>query len=73
MNSVKLARYEAGMSISSVAKQTGIDRATLSRYENGVRVPTAERAKTLADLYEVSVAELLGLDGDRQTSRGEAA
>ena len=61
MNAVKLARYEKGETLTAVADATGIAVSTLSGYENDLRVPTAEKAKVLADYYGVTVVELLGL------------
>lgn len=43
---------------AEVSEATGIDRAKLSRYENGLVVPTDKDKIALAAYYGVSVGEL---------------
>lgn len=63
MNRLRLLRFERGLEMAEVASKTGITRQTLSRIESGETAhPSASTAKALADFYEISVAELLGVD-----------
>lgn len=62
MNRIRLMRYERGLSAKDVVEGSGISHMTLARLESGDTQPSAPIAKALADFYEVSVAELLGID-----------
>lgn len=42
------------------AKRIGLQPAALSHFENGIRVPSFENLRKLADFYAVSVDYLLG-------------
>lgn len=65
MNRLKLLRFERGLTLEAVAEATGVGRQTLMRLERGdTTKPSAPTVKALADFYEVSVSELLGLDED---------
>lgn len=55
-------RRERGFTQSDVAGQLHIVRQTLSKWEKGISVPDAEMLVRLAELYGVSVGELLGAD-----------
>ncbi|MDO9484934.1 MAG: XRE family transcriptional regulator [Actinomycetota bacterium] len=56
---LKAVRIEKGASLAQVADLTGISSSTLSRLEAGLRRPTLELLLTLAQTYEVSLAELV--------------
>ena len=43
----------------AVMRQTGIEQALLSKYENGSRTPPTETAIRLADFYGVSLDYML--------------
>lgn len=60
MNRLALLRYERGLTLSQVAEGAGVHIRTLNKAEDG-DTPTAPVAKRLADFYEVSVAEVLGV------------
>lgn len=66
MNSVKLARYRAGVSVKAAAEKTGIPAATIYRWERGTTPPPAEAAKALAVFYGTTVDILLGVAGPDQ-------
>lgn len=59
---IKKARIDYGLSQSEVAKITGIPRSSISKYENGAIQPDIEKLGMLAELYEVSVDWLLGIN-----------
>lgn len=60
MNNLKLLRNRNGMLQEDVAKYLGLTRPAYSHYETGKRIPDAEILEKLADLYEVSIDELMG-------------
>lgn len=58
-------RIERGMSQYDIEKATGIDRTTISAYENGIREPSMNNLNKLADLYLVSLDYLCGRTNKR--------
>lgn len=63
MNRYELRRYEVGLSRADVAAQSGVPERTIRALESGqVSKPAARTAKALADVYGVTVADLLGVD-----------
>lgn len=50
--SLAAARVNADMTMEDVAKSIGISKTTLVNWENGVTVPTADKAEALAVLYK---------------------
>ena len=59
---IKLYRENKNMTQSEVAEMLGVKSATISKYEAGLLEPNIESLKKLAELYEVSVDELLKED-----------
>ena len=57
---LKIYRKKRGYTQEEVAEQLHIVRQTLSKWENGISVPDADLLVKLAQLYDVSVNELLG-------------
>jgi transcriptional regulator with XRE-family HTH domain len=57
---LRKARERKRYSQVAVAKHTGINNKSLSRYEADGTEPDADTLKKLAELYEVSVDSLLG-------------
>jgi Helix-turn-helix. len=60
---LKKARKDSGYRQQQIEDITGINRTTLSRYENGEREPDIETLGLLADFYEVSLDWLVGTKG----------
>lgn len=60
-------RKRIGLTQQDVEDATGIDTATLSLYENHLRLPTVKNAKKLAKFYGFSWTELFkeGTDNDK--------
>lgn len=52
---LKRLRQERNISQKTVASYTGIDRTTISLYENNLREPSIKNACILADFYNVSL------------------
>lgn len=59
---LRSAREKKRLSQVEVYRRTGINNKTLSRYENDGTEPDADSLKKLAELYEVSVDFLLGVE-----------
>ena len=54
-------RKEKSLKKTEVAKGTGLDRSTVTNYENGKRDnPTAETLQRIADYFDVSIDYLTG-------------
>ncbi len=54
-----LVRFAAGASQSMVARDVHVDRATLSRIENGVTLPTPAQATRLEKVFGQRITTLL--------------
>ncbi len=57
---LKIYRKKCGYTQEEVAEQLHVVRQTLSKWEKGVSVPDADLLIRLANIYDVSVDELLG-------------
>lgn len=58
---IKQIRKEIGLTQEKVSDETGINRAKISKYENGSLEPNLEILGKLADYYEISTDWLLGI------------
>ena len=54
-NNLKKLRNQKGLTQLAVQMKTGIEQASLSKYENGERIPPTETLMLLADFYGVSM------------------
>ncbi|MCW0953225.1 helix-turn-helix domain-containing protein [Weissella ceti] len=61
-NNLGTLRYDSDWSQQYVGDAIGVSKMTISRWENGVEFPNKERQKQLADLFNVSVRDLMGLE-----------
>ncbi len=59
---IKLYRENKNMTQSEIADVLGVKPATVSKYESGTLEPNIESLKKLADLFEVSIDELIKED-----------
>lgn len=66
-------RKEAGLSQEEVAGRLFVSRQSVSKWENGQAEPGVENLKTLAQLYGVTVDELLGAPSAQQETPSEQA
>lgn len=62
---IKLLRKEKNLTQEELAEKIGVAKLTILRWENGDRVPKADKAQLLADFFGVSVEFLLGYDVPR--------
>ena len=59
---LKLYRENKNMTQTEVAEALGIKSATVSKYESGTLEPNIESLKKLAQLFDISIGELLNED-----------
>lgn len=57
------AMLKAGLSQTEVSERTGINPARVSRYANGLQVPSPQHLQLLAELLEAPAASLLHPEG----------
>jgi len=57
---IKTLRKQKGFSQEEVATRLNVVRQTVSKWEKGLSVPDADTTVRLADLFGVSVSELVG-------------
>lgn len=65
MNRYALLRYERGLTRKDLAAGSGVPERTLRSLETGDVRPSAPTAKALADFYDLSITELLGIDDEK--------
>ena len=58
---LRTLRQDAGLSGVEAARRAGMSQATISRFENGKRVPTADDVRTLGEVYGTPAATRRGL------------
>ena len=66
---IKAFRQKKGMTQEELASRLHVVRQTVSKWEKGLSVPDAELLIRLAEVLEVSVAQLLG--GEAETATEE--
>jgi putative transcriptional regulator len=59
---IKTIRKNKGMTQEELASQLHVTRQTISKWEKGLSVPDADMLSRMAEIFDVSVAELLGAD-----------
>ena len=59
---IQKLRMQNNMTQSKLANKLGIDRTTLAHYEMGKRTPGIDILWEIADIFGVSVDELIGRD-----------
>ncbi len=57
---IKEERNKNNMTQEFVAEQLGVSRQAVSKWESGTAFPSTSKLKALAELYHVSVDQLLG-------------
>ncbi|MCD7778931.1 MAG: helix-turn-helix domain-containing protein [Clostridiales bacterium] len=61
---IKELRESKGLTLPEAAEKLGINRGSLSRYENGIVEPSLSTAAKIAKFYSVSLDYLAGLSDD---------
>lgn len=64
---LKILRKTKGLSQEEVAIRLNVVRQTISKWEKGLSVPDADMLIRIAEIFEVSVSELLGSRLDNET------
>ena len=64
-DNIKTIRKNKGYSQEELASKLHVTRQTISKWENGQSEPGANILKELADLFEISVSELIDGDAER--------
>ena len=59
---IRWYRKELGLSQQYIAKKLHLSQGAISQWESGITKPPAEQLPALADLFGISVDELLGRD-----------
>ena len=60
------------MTQEQLADKLGVTRQTVSKWENNMSVPDADILSEMADVFDVSVSELLGYGADNGSTKGYA-
>lgn len=68
---IRILRKQKGMSQEIMAQQLNVVRQTVSKWEKGLSVPDAEMLIQVAELFEVSVNELLGTNIESEKKENE--
>lgn len=73
---IRAMRVNRGMSQAELAERIGKRRSAVGNYENGTREPDLDTIAALADVFRVSISDLVGdapADDTPQTNAPEAA
>lgn len=66
---LKQLRKSRGLSQEELAIRLNVVRQTISKWEKGISVPDADMLIKIADIFEVSVSELLGAKIDEKKNK----
>ena len=62
---IRSLRKAKGFSQAQMARKLHITQGAISQWENGITVPAADQLVTLAEVFEITVDELLGRDQEQ--------
>lgn len=65
-NNLKVLRTESGLTQKKLSEEINIPLRTLQNWETGIRNINPDKAKILADFFEVSVGYLLGFSEEKK-------
>lgn len=57
---IRELRIQNNMTQSKLADKLSIDRTTLTHYELGLRIPSLDILWEIADIFDISIDELVG-------------
>lgn len=60
-NAMLTARLRSGLTQSDVSAKTGINKVSISRYENNKRTPTLKNLNKLCECYKVTLCDIMEL------------
>ena len=64
-----MLRKKYGWSQEELAERLDISRQSVSKWETDSAIPDIEKLKLLAEIFEVSITELLGMECEEDTKR----
>ena len=64
-----MLRKKYGWSQEELAERLDISRQSVSKWETDCAIPDIEKLKLLAEIFEVSITELLGMECEEDTKR----
>lgn len=70
---LKSLRASKNLTQENLATKLGVTRQTISKWEKGISVPDADVLSQIADIFEVSVAELLGSEEKEEIKEDHVA
>ena len=62
-------RTKRSMTQEQLAEKIGVSRQSVSKWETDSAIPDIEKLKLLAEIFEVSITELLGMECEEDTKR----
>jgi AbrB family looped-hinge helix DNA binding protein len=65
-SNLRYLRNSSGMSQEQVAEQIGVSRQTIAKWENGESLPDILHCDALADLFDVSLNDLVRYDPEQE-------
>lgn len=65
---IKHYRKQAGLSQEKMAEKIGVSRQAITKWENGTGTPDIANLMAIADLFQISVDELLSNENQRKSS-----
>lgn len=65
LSGIQRARKAAGMTQDELASRLGVNRATISKYENGSICPSLGQLGSIAKILNTNVYEMIGPDWDK--------
>lgn len=66
MERIKLLRKEKGMTQLQMQMKIGIDQSDYSKIERGLRYPTVDQLKSLAEIFETSIDFIVELTDEKK-------
>jgi putative transcriptional regulator len=72
-DNLKRLRAKNGISQDELAIRLNVVRQTVSKWENGLSVPDADMLIKIADVFDVSVSDLLGMRIENEDDKNELA
>ena len=69
---IRELRKKAGYSQQQIARKLHLTQGAISQWENGITVPAADQLSALADVFEITVDELLGRAVEQPADQDEA-
>lgn len=70
-DNIKMFRKNKGFTQEELAIRLHVVRQTVSKWEKGTSVPDAEALQKMADILEVDIKQLLGVDIDVEKNNNE--